>query len=119
MEILDEIMENSANNANDRNLRSQSMQIIQMPMRMNRQSEVSITPSLERSLQSDSMTGNNDTNGWDPLKILIPITDGVLIIMAVIFILALAMVAMIVVLAIIKVYFKDGKIGSLWTDEWF
>ena len=76
-------------------------------------------PSMERNLATDSSVRNNETSKWDPLKILIPITDTVLIIMGVIFILALGIVALIVVMAIIKVYFKDDEVDGIWTDEWF
>ena len=110
-------MEITGNNSTARDLRSQSLQIIQMPMHTNRKTNRSIRPSLERNLGVDSMTGNIEASKWDPLKILIPITDTVLIIMGVIFILALGIVALIVVMAIIKLYVKDDGVDGLWTDE--
>ena len=79
-----------------------------------------------RSVDADrhyiSITSNDSIqpSQWDPLNILVSITDAVLIVMAVIFILALGMVAFIVFMAIMKVYFKnnDDK-GSIWADDLF
>ena len=112
-------MDITANNAITRDLRSQSLQIIQMPIQKTKNTNRSIRPSLERHIGVDSMTGNIETSKWDPLKILIPITDAVLIIMGVIFVLALGIVTLIVVMAIIKVYFKDDEVDGIWTDDWF
>ena len=112
-------MDITGNNSTARDLRSQSLQIIQMPMHTTKKTNRSIRPSLERNLGVDSMTGNIEASKWDPLKILIPITDTVLIIMGIIFILALGIVALIVVMAIIKLYFKDDGVNGIWTDEWF
>ena len=112
-------MDVTANNAITRDLRSQSLQIIQMPIQTTKNTNRSIRPSLERNLGVDSMTGNIETSKWDPLKILIPITDTVLIIMGIIFVLALGIVTLIVVMAIIKVYFKDDEVDGIWTDDWF
>ena len=112
-------MDTSASNTITRDLRSQSLQIIQMPMPTTKKTNRSIRPSMERNLGGNSITGNIETSKWDPLKILIPVTDTVLILMGVIFLLALGIVAMIVLMAIIKVYFKDDEVDGIWTDEWF
>ena len=55
----------------------------------------------------------------DPLTVLYSVTDGVLIITAIIFIVALGFVAVIVVMALIKVYFLKDKLDSIWADDWF
>ena len=112
-------MDIAANSAITRDLRSQSLQIIQMPIHPTRNTNRSIRPSLERNIGVDSMTRNIETSKWDPLKILIPITDTVLIIMGIIFVLALGIVTLIVIMAIIKVYFKDDEVDGIWTDDWF
>ena len=52
----------------------------------------------------------------DPLRILVPITDGCLILYAIIVIISLAMVALIVTMAIIKKYFTKSAFNSIWTD---
>ena len=57
------------------------------------------------------------TTSCDPLTILVPMTDACLIVMAIIFIIALAIVALIVSMAIIKVYFSNGIFKSVWTDS--
>ena len=112
-------MDVSASNTIARDIRSQSLQIIQTPMQTAKKSKLSRRPSMERNLATDSCMRSNETSKWDPLKILIPITDTVLIIMGIIFILALGIVALIVFMAIIKVYFKDDEVDGIWTDEWF
>ena len=78
----------------------------------------SITTSRFGVFQSTSYNDTTTSSSCDPLKILIPITNGCLILMAVIFVIALGIVGLIVIMAIIKVYFMKGEIGSLWTDEW-
>ena len=55
---------------------------------------------------------------WDPLPILIRMTDIVLIITAMIFVVALGIVASIVVIAIIKVHFPTDNVESDWTSAW-
>ena len=55
----------------------------------------------------------------DPLTILFAVTDGVLIITAIIFIISLLFVAVIVVMAIVKVYFLKDEYESIWIDDWF
>ena len=70
------------------------------------------------NLSSDTYT-ENENQVWDPLPILIPMTDIVLVMMAVIFVIALGIVALIVMIAIIKVHFLKGdesldRIG-IWT----
>ena len=59
-----------------------------------------------------------DTESWDPSKLLIRITDIWLVIYAVIFVVALGIVAMVVLLAVIKSYVLDCDVVSLWTDNW-
>ena len=77
------------------------------------------TTSRFGSFQGTSYNNTTTSPSFDPLKILIPITDGCLILMAIIFVIALAIVALIVSMAIIKVYFMKGEVGSIWTDTWF
>ena len=55
----------------------------------------------------------------DPLTVLYSVTDGVLIIVAIIFIISLGFVAVIVVMAIVKVYFLKDEYESIWIDDWF
>ena len=55
----------------------------------------------------------------DSLTILYSVTDGVLIITAIIFIISLGFVAVIVVMAIVKVYFLKDEYESIWTDDGF
>lgn len=55
----------------------------------------------------------------DPLRVLYSITDGVLIITAIIFIISLGFVAVIVIMAIVKVYFLKDEYESIWTDDGF
>ena len=81
-----------------------------------RMSEASIWQETSRGY---SIVNDPSDSPCDPLKILIPMTNACLIIGAVIFILALAIVALIVVMAIIKVYFMKGDFDSIWTDSWF
>ena len=55
---------------------------------------------------------------WDPLPILIPMTDIVLIMTAVIFIIALGIVGLIVTIAMYKLYFLSDSVNSetsIWT----
>ena len=113
-------MEHFTRSAGSRDVRSQSLNIIRIPLRKYRLSDAA------RSVDSDrhyiSITSNDSIlqPQWDPLKILVPITDAVLIVMAVIFILALGMVAFIVFMAIMKVYFKnDDDKDSIWADGLF
>ena len=56
---------------------------------------------------------------YDPLSILIPMTDLVLIITAIIFIMAIGIVALLVIMAITKMYFSQSNLNSFWTNEWF
>ena len=76
------------------------------------------TTSRFGSFQSTSYNNTTTSSSFDPMKFLIPITDACLILMAVIFIIALGIVAMIVSMAIYKVYFMKSEVGSLWTDTW-
>ena len=69
------------------------------------------------NLSSDAYT-ENENQVWDPLPILIPMTDIVLVMMAVIFVIALGIVAAIVVIAIIKVHFPKDNVDLDWTDIW-
>ena len=55
----------------------------------------------------------------DPLTFLIPMTDAVLIITALIFIMAIGIVALLVMMAIIKIHFVKTDLNSFWTNEWF
>ena len=55
----------------------------------------------------------------DPLTVLYSVTDGVLFITAIIFIISLGFVAVIVVMAIVKVYFLKDEYESIWTDDGF
>ena len=55
----------------------------------------------------------------DPLTFLIPMTDAVLIITAIIFIMAIGIVALLVMMAIIKIHFIKTDLNSFWTNEWF
>ena len=71
------------------------------------------------NLSSDQYIENNTENQtWDPLPILIRMTDIVLIVTAVIFVIALGIVAAIVVIAIIKVHFPKDNVDLDWTDIW-
>ena len=72
--------------------------------------------SVQASLH-DIHVGDN-TESWKPLKLLVRITDVWLVIYAVIFIVAIGIVAMVVLLAIIKSYVLDCDVVSLWTDNW-
>ena len=71
-----------------------------------------------RNLTSIPSVESTQASQCDPLKILIPMTDAVLVITAIIFIVALGIVALIVIMAIIKNHFSNGKVGSIWTDDW-
>ena len=55
----------------------------------------------------------------DPLTFLIPMTDAVLIITAIIFVMAIGIVALLVMMAIIKIHFVKTDLNSFWTNEWF
>ena len=55
----------------------------------------------------------------DPLTVLYSVTDGVLFITAIIFIISLGFVAVIVVMAIVKVYFLKDEYESIWINDWF
>ena len=55
----------------------------------------------------------------DPLTFLVPMTDAVLIITAIIFIMAIGIVALLVMMAIIKIHFVKTDLNSFWTNEWF
>ena len=59
------------------------------------------TTSRFGSFQSTSYNETRTSSSFDPLDILIPITDGCLILMAMIFVIALVIVAIIVAMAII------------------
>ena len=54
---------------------------------------------------------------WDPLPLLIPMTDIVLIMTAVIFVIALGIVGLIVTIAIYKLYFLSDSVNptGVWT----
>ena len=55
---------------------------------------------------------------WDPLPVLIPMTDIVLIMTAVIFVIALGIVGLIVTIAIYKLHFLSDSVNSetsIWT----
>ena len=71
------------------------------------------------NLSTDNDIESQDQN-WDPLPILIPITDIVLIMTAVIFVIALGIVGLIVTIAIRKLYFlEDNQHRSdIWTLFW-
>ena len=69
--------------------------------------EPQITSRTTTRFQSFQNTSYNETrtsSSFDPLEILISITDGCLILMAIIFVIALGIVAFIVAMAIIKKY---------------
>ena len=55
----------------------------------------------------------------DSLTILYSVTDGVLIITAIIFIISLGFVALVVVIAVVKVFFLKDEYESIWTSDWF
>ena len=112
-------MEHFTRSTGRRYIRSQSLNIIRIPLRKYRLSDAARSVDAERYI---SITSNDSIlpSQWDPLKILVPITDAVLIVMAVIFILALGMVAFIVFMAIMKLYFKnDDDKNSIWADDLF
>jgi hypothetical protein len=70
-------------------------------------------PHLDEDHSNEATT----TSSWDPLKVIVPITNACLFIMAIIFVLALGIVFMIVLVAISKMYFI--KSDSVWPDSWF
>ena len=55
----------------------------------------------------------------DSLTILYSVTDGVLILTAIIFIISLGFVALVVVIAVVKVFFLKDEYESIWTSDWF
>ena len=111
-------MEHFTRSTGRRYIRSQSLNIIRIPLRKYRLSDAARSVDADRHYISITSNDSILHSQWDPLKILVPITDAVLIIMAVIFILALGIVAFIVFMAIMKVYFKNDE-DSIWADEWF
>ena len=81
-------------------------------------------PSADDNFNSRQSLNNvpsidNSLRKRDHLTILYSVTDGVLIITAIIFVIALGFVAVIVVMALIKVYFLKDKLDSIWADDWF
>ena len=98
--------------------RAYSLNISRSPYRVSRSivSDTNFDPIP--NLNNDPFT-ENSVPKRDPLTVLIPITDGVLVITAIIFIVALGFVAVIVVMALIKVYFLKDELDSIWTDDWF
>ena len=106
----------SVNYSRDR--RAYSLNITNIPARLTRPSTASETFEYVHPLASVSSV-ETQVADCDPLRVLIPITDGILIIMAVIFLVALGIVALIVAMAIIKVHFAKGEFDSIWTDDWF
>ena len=95
-----------------------SFNISNVPSRLTRPSTSSTTFEFVQHLTSVSSV-ETQAKKCDPLTVLVPITDGILIIMAIIFLVALGIVALIVTMAIIKVYFVRGEFDSIWTDDWF
>ena len=79
--------------------------------------------SSHSSLRDDpnyvSIRINKEEEKCDPTKCLIPLTETCLILYAVIFVLSLGIVALIVGMAVIKVYFMKSDSASIWTDNWF
>ena len=68
------------------------------------------------NLSEDQYIETQNQN-WDPLSVLIPMTDIVLIMTAVIFVIALAIVGFIVTIAIYKLYFLSEHVdrNDVWT----
>ena len=97
--------------------RTNSLNNPHTPFNITRSLEASNFGSIQNFGLDSSREGS--ANVWDPLSVLIPVTDGVLIITAIIFIVALGFVALIVVMAIIKVYFMKDELESIWVDDWF
>ena len=98
--------------------RSHSEKDIQVPCRKSRPSEATVSFNLDRHLTSVPSLESTQATKYDPLKILIPVTDAVLIITAIIFILAMGIVTMVVIMAIIKNHFSSDKGDwSFWTDD--
>ena len=58
-------------------------------------------------------------SSFDPLSFLIPMTDAVLIITAIIFIMAIGIVSLLTIMAIVKIHFSKSELNSFWTNEWF
>ena len=99
-----------------RAVRAYSLNITNIPSRLTRPSTTSATFEYVPNITSVSSV-ETQVQKCDPLTVLIPITDGIIIIMAVIFLVALGIVALIVAMAIMKVYFAKGKVHSIWTDD--
>ena len=99
-----------------RAVRAYSLNIANIPSRLTRPSTSSATFEYVPNTTSVSSI-ETQAQKCDPLTVLIPITDGMIIIMAVIFLVALGIVALIVAMAIMKVYFAKGKVHSIWTDD--
>ena len=111
-------MEIVATNSRNMDYRSHSEKEFQVPRRKSRPSEATVSFDLDRHLTSVPSLESTQASKCDPLKILIPVTDAVLIIMAIIFILAMGIVAMVVIMAIIKSHFSTDKGDwSFWTDD--
>ena len=100
-----------------RDRRAYSLNINRIPPGLIRPSSTSGTFEYIHPLASVSSV-ETQAQDCDPLRVLIPITDGILIIMAVIFLVALGIVALIVAMAIIKVHFVKGEFDSIWTNDW-
>ena len=98
--------------------RAYSLNIPPTPFTISRSSESTSSFGSIQNFGLDSSRESSSTE-WDPLSVLIPATDGVLIITAIIFVVALGFVALIVVMAIIKVYFMKDELNSIWADDWF
>ena len=95
-----------------------SVRNIKIPFRQSRPSEATVRFNPDRNLTFIPSVESTQASQCDPLKILIPMTDAVLVITAIIFIVALGIVALIVIMAIIKNHFSNEKVGSIWTDDW-
>ena len=68
---------------------------------------VSRTTSRFGSFQSTNFNKTTTESSCDPLDFLIPITNGCLVLMAVIFVIALGIVAMVILMAIYKNGFHE------------
>ena len=112
MKIVGLDVENLANN-NDREC--EIKRSISVPAIHN----CSSNTSLRDDANYVSIRINKDEEKWDPTKCLIPLTETCLILYAVIFVLSLGIVALIVGMAVIKVYFMKSDSASIWTDNWF
>ena len=107
----------ASNQARGRSIRAYSLNITNIPSHLTRPSTASANFEYVQNFASISSV-ETKAHGFDPLTILIPVTDGILIIMAIIFLVALGIVALIVTMAIIKVYFPRGDFDSTWTNDW-